>query len=335
MAPTTKQRIEKATRQEVKMKKKSDEYEKAAFARQPLTVYSIRLCAFVLMIVLQAICLSTIRASAQDSFSGRWTTEPADEANLLNLSLTDATDKSAGKKGKGESTTSIKVTLNQLRGLTQAQMMSAGSNVRFQFVRDAGTFNCEGWFKGYKGAGHYLFASSPTFVAELRRRDYETPTEAQLFSMAINDVSLAFIEELKAQGYERPTLDQLVRLGEHGVSFSYLNELKTQGYSLTSLEQLTQMVDHGVSLRFIKDMDALGYKNLPVEALIKTVDHGVTPVFIKELEAFGHSNLPVEQLTRLVDHGVNSHFLEKVKSRGFNNLTIDELIKLANQGFKD
>ena len=318
------------------MKNKSGVYETIAFARKLLTVYGARLCAFVGMIVLPSMCLSTIGTHAQDSFTGRWIIEREHGTNLLRLSLTDATDKSIHKSGSsGESMARFKIAIERLQGLTIAQTISAGSNAQFQFVRDAGTFNCEGWFQGGKGSGHYVFASSTAFVAELKRREYETPTEAQLFSMAINDVSLAFIEELNAQGYERPTLDQLVGLGEHGVSLLYLSELKAQGYSVKSLERLTRMVDHGVSLKFIEEMDALGYKNLPVETLIRTVDHGVTPRYIKELEALGHSNLPVEQLTRLVDHGVNTQFLQKAKSRGLSDLTIDELIKLADRGFRD
>ena len=48
--------------------------------------------------------------------------------------------------------------------------MSAGSHVQFQLIRDAGTFNCEGWFKDGKGSGHFVFSASPAFAAELQRR---------------------------------------------------------------------------------------------------------------------------------------------------------------------
>ena len=284
---------------------------------------------------LLAVCLSNYRALAQDSNSGQWIIEPARGTDLLQLTLTYSAGRPTGQWGRGSSITSFGLALDQLRGLTQAQMMSAGTNVQFQLVRDAGAFNCEGWFKGGRGSGHFVFVSNPAFVTELKRRDYPAPTEAQLFSMAMNEVGIAFIEELKAQGYERPTLDQLVSMGDHGVTLEYVRGLKAQGYAVQSIELLTRMVDHGVSLSFIKEMEALGYKRMPVETLIRTVDHGVTPDYVRELEALGHSSLTLDQLTRLVDHGVNARFIKKMKSRGFNDLTIDELIKLADRDFNN
>ncbi len=343
------------------MKRSIDAHEKISFALALLKTYAIRLSAIVAVTILLTSYVPTFQTRAQDSYTGQWIIEPARGTSSLQLTLTYSAEKSGSKWGRGSSITSFGIAPEQLRGLTQAQMMAAGSNVQFQLVRDAGTFNCEGWFKGGKGSGHFVFASNAAFVSELRKRNYQSPTEAQLFSMAMNDVGVAFIEELRAQGYERPTLDQLVRMGDHGVSLEYVRELKAQGYSVQSVELVTRMVDHGVSLSFIKEMDGLGYKRLPVETLIRTVDHGVTPSFIKELESLGHSNLPLEQLTRLVDHGVGprfikeieeagygrpsldqlvrmqdhgvtARFIKKVKSRGFDNLSIEELIKLADHG---
>src|ERR1044072_1836269 len=257
------------------MKRTGETHEKINSARKLLIVCARRSSAFVAAAILLTISLSIFQARAQDSYTGQWIVEPARGTSMLQLTLSYSSGKSAGKWGRGNSITSFGIAPEQLQVLTQAQMSSAGSSVQFQLIRDAGTFNCEGWFKGGKGSGHFVFAPSATFVAELRRRGYEAPTEAQLFSMAMNDVSVAFIEELKSQGYERPTLDQLARMGDHGVTLEYVRELKAQGYSLQSVELLTRVVDHGVSISFIKEMDALGYKNLPIETLIRTVDHGV------------------------------------------------------------
>src|SRR5215475_11064361 len=127
---------------------------------------------------------------------------------------------------------SFEIELGQLRGLNQSQAMSGGAVVQFQLVRDAGTLNCEGWFKDGKGAGHFTYAANPNFVNELRRRGYESPTEEQQFSMTVHDVSLKFIDELKSQGYEQPTLDVLVKTGTHGVGFDYLHELGSMGFKL-------------------------------------------------------------------------------------------------------
>jgi len=350
-------------------KKMMDDREPTSFARKQRLVYGIGFAALVAVMVWFSIGLLFLRTHAADSspqtraedaYTGQWIVEPAREAGLLHLTLTYSSE----KRGRGQSMDSFSLSPEQLRGLTPAQMMSAGTNVQFQLVREAGTFNCEGWFKGGSGSGHFVFASNPAFVAELRKRGYEAPSEAQLFKLAMSDVGIALLDELQAQGYERPTLDQLVRMGDHGVSLEYVRALKAQGYSVQSVDLLTRMVDHGVSISFIKELEALGYKRLPVETLIRTVDHGVTPGYIQELAALGQRDLTLEQLTRLVDHGVNvsfikeieaagygrpsldqlvrlqdhgvnARFIEKMKARGFNNLTIDELVKLADHGFND
>jgi len=255
------------------MKTTSEAQAKNNFVRRLLTVYVARFTAVVVAVVWASSFVSTTHTSAQTTYTGQWIIEPARETSQLQLTLTYSSERVGGHRGRGDSITSFGLVPEQLRGLTQAQMMSAGATVQFQIVRDAGTFNCEGWFKGGKGSGHFVFAGNPSFVAELRSRTYDTPTEAQLFSLAMNDVSIAFIDELKAQGYERPSLDQLVRMGDHGVTLAYVRELKAQGYSLQTTEMLTRMVDHGVSISFIKEMDALGYKQLPAETLVRTVDH--------------------------------------------------------------
>lgn len=351
------------------MRKMMDEREPISLTRKRRMIYGGGFAALVAVMVWFSIGLVFLQTHAEDSspqtraddaYTGQWIIEPAREANLLHLTLTYSSE----KRGRGHSMTSFSLSPEQLRGLTPAQMMSAGTNVQFQLVRDAGTFNCEGWFKDGRGSGHFVFASNPAFVAELRKRNYEAPTEAQLFSLAMSDTGIALLDELQAQGYERPTLDQLVRMGDHGVRLEYVRALKAQGYSVQSVDLLTRMVDHGVSLSFIKELEALGYKRLPVETLIRTVDHGVTPDYIQELAALGHRELTLEQLTRLVDHGVNvrfikeieaagyghpsldqlvrmqdhgvnARFIEKLKARGFNNLTIDELIRMADHGFND
>lgn len=358
------------------MKKTTNERELISFAPKRRTVYGIGAAALVAVMMWFGIGLLFLQthaeessvqpraeaapAGADDAYTGQWIIEPSRQAGWLHLTLTYSNE----KRGRGQSITSFKLAPDGLRGLSQAQMMSAGTNVQFQLVRDAGTFNCEGWFKEGRGSGHFVFAANPAFTAELRRRNYEAPSDAQMFRLAMSDLSIAFLDELQAQGYERPSLDQLVRMGDHGVSLDYVRALKAQGYSVQSTDLLTRMVDHGVSISFIKELESLGYRRLPVETLIRTVDHGVTPEYIRELAGFGHRDLSLEQLTRLVDHGVgtrfikeieaagygrppleqlvrmqdhgvNARFIEKMKSRGFTNLTIDELIKLADHGFND
>src|SRR5215471_6210619 len=142
-----------------------------------------------------------IRTQAQDSRSGQWIIDTTRGSNQYQLTL----NYPSTKRGFGNNITSFSVSPDRLQGLTGAQIMSSGSPVRFQVVRDAGTFNCEGWFKDGKGSGNFVLTPNPAFAGELQKRGLTAPTDAQLLSLAMNDVSIAFIEELNLQGYEKPT----------------------------------------------------------------------------------------------------------------------------------
>ena len=89
---------------------------------------------------------------------------------------------------------------DQLQGLTREQTFSAaGGQVKFQIKRDAGTFDCDGWFKDGRGAGLFTFIPNRGFVAELNRRGISgNLTDEQLFQFAHADMGLAFLNELKA-----------------------------------------------------------------------------------------------------------------------------------------
>ena len=286
----------------------------------------------MLVFLTAGLLISKTRASqtrAQDSRSGQWIIDTTRGTNQYQLTL----NYSSVRRGFGNNITSFSLSPDRLQGLTGAQIMSAGSQVQFQLIRDAGTFNCEGWFKAGKGSGHFVFSASPGFAAELQKRGYQPPSDAQQYSLALSDVGIAFLDELNAQGYDRPSsMDQLVRMGEHGVSLEYVRDLKAQGYSVQSIELLTKMVDHGVTSSFIRELDGLGFKQLPVETLIRTVDHGVNARFINELAAAGYTGLSLEQLTRTIDHGVNANFIKEVETLGYGRPPLEQLVRMQDHG---
>jgi len=287
-----------------------------------------RMCMVCVIAALLFTSFSGFHISAQSGFDGQWMIDSKRSTNRIHLTLNYSDDKS----GRGYNNTSFNIDPAELRGLTQPQMMSSGGQVQFQIVRDAGTLNCEGWFKDGRGSGHFVFSANPAFAGELKRRGYASPDESQQFSLAIHNVGLAYIDELRAQGYEQPTLDQLVRMGRHGVSMEYVRDLKAAGYDLRSTDMLTRMVDHGVSIKFIRELDGLGYKKLPAETLVRTVDHGVSPDFIRELQALGYNDLPLEQLVRVVDHGVSAKFIQEVEAAGYGHLSLEQLVRMQDHG---
>jgi hypothetical protein len=269
-------------------------------------------------------------AGVQTSFAGQWLIEFKTGEEKVQISLRYQRE---SKNGFGFSNNSFDIAPGELQGLTREQAMSsAGGRVQFQLRRDAGTFNCEGWFKDGNGSGHFVFSPNPAYSAELKKQGYGAPSAEQQFSMALHDVSLAFIEELKSQGYERPTLDQLVTMGEHGVRLEYVQGLKALGYMLRSIDSLIEMRDHGVTLNFIRELAALGYERIPADELVRTRDHGVTPEFIKWLREAGYDKLTLPRLIEMRDHGISPKFAKELEELGYARLSVDQLIEMRDHG---
>lgn len=279
--------------------------------------------------------------TAQERFEGQWLVEyaPDTEGRVhLTLSYQERRERKDGAKSEGYSNwnSSFRIEPQKLDGLGREQAMSSsGTNVRFQLRRDAGSLDCEGWFREGKGSGHYRFVPNPNFASELRSRGIEgTPTTRQLFRMALADAGLALVDELKAQGYETPNFDQLIKMGDHGVRLDYVKGLKEYGYKLGSIDALIKMRDHGVSTTYIKEMRDFGFKNLTAEELVRARDHGVSAGFINELEAAGYASAAdsLEGLIRLRDHGVSGSFIREVREEGYTGLPLEQLVRMKDHG---
>ena len=268
-------------------------------------------------------------AGAQSQFAGQWIIELDSFKSVpgqVHISLR------YDNEGGGHSETSHMIAREQLQGLSETQAMSPGSAVQFQIRRDAGAFNCEGWFGEGKGSGHFVFAGSQSYVSELRRRGYEAPTGEQLFRLGLGDVSLALIEELRKQGYERSDINQLVRVGTHGVTIDYIREIGALGYRVGQVDKLVRMRDHGVTPDFIRGIRDLGHTNLSLEDSVRMRDHSVTPEFVKGIKQAGFDKISAEELVRCRDHGVTPEYIQKLRSRGVQNLTLDQIIRLRDHG---
>ena len=200
-----------------------------------------RACALV-AILLAAIVSGG--AAAQERFQGQWLVEQREGEEKVQLTLRYREERPAsdGKVHRSSWDNSFRVGREQLEGLTREQAFSpGGTNVRFRLRRDAGTFECEGWFKDGSGSGHFTFAPSAAFASELSRRGVGSPTDRQLFMLAQGDVSLALLDELAAQGYPQPTTESYVRTSLTGVDLALLRQLRANRTRFGTLEQL---VDH-------------------------------------------------------------------------------------------
>lgn len=297
-------------------------------------------------------------SNPQDTGVMQWLIEQKTGESRLHMTLRYSRQ---NEKGRSSSSNGFMIAPEQLEGLTRAQMMSAGTNVKFQLRRDAGTFHFEGWFREGNGSGHFNFSPNSSFATQLSQQGFGSPTPEQQLSLALNDIGFALIDELKSQGYDKPTLAQLVKMGHHGVRLEYVKGMGGLGYRVKSIDQLIKLRDHGVTLKFIQELADLGYQNVPIEQLLRTRDHGVTARFINEFVAagyrvdsleewvklrdhgvttkyvtelaiLGYEKLPLEQLRRMRDHGVTTRFIQELKDIGFDRVPVEQLIRLKDHG---
>jgi hypothetical protein len=240
-------------------------------------------------------------SAAQDAITGEWIieTKPASDAVYLTVQ----------RGGKGEhfhSTSSFDIKQDSLKGLSQAMMQSNGSPVQFQIVRDAGTLNCEGWFKNGNGSGHFSFAANRNFASQMSSLGYGRLDDEKLFSLAVLNVDLAFIRDLAALGYDHLELDQLIAMRIHGAGPQFINEVKAAGYDRLPVDELIAMRIHGVTPDYMKEVKSLGYEKPEIDQLVAMRIHGVSTEFMRGLQAYGYERPPIDELVAMRIHGVQT-----------------------------
>src|SRR2546423_2185079 len=313
----------------------------------------MRFAVLLLASFLAAPVLSAQHAVPSD---GQWLIEPGEHSGTVQLSVR------YGERGYS-SNWSRDVPLREFVGLSAADMGGLGVTVHFKIVRSAGTLDCEGWFDGGNGSGHFTYQPNSDFVAELAKRGINAPTEWEQFEMTMAGVGLDLVDELARQKYDRPTAAELARIGTHGVDLEYVRDIGQRGDHVGDSESLIRMRDHGVDPEFIESLDSAGYKNLGAqdlvrlrdhgvngdyiadmkdagyapanpEELVQSRDHGVDPSYIRSLKEAGYGSLSLEQLRRARDHGVTRGFIERVKARGYGAPSLEEVIRLRDRGLE-
>lgn len=298
--------------------------------------------------------LFTIQA-AQQTISGEWTAE-------LNRGKPGEVQMTFHRRSEngGSNTSGDSISLAELQGLTAETAASAArANVNFSIVREAGTFQCEGFFNQGRGAGLWTFTPNRNFVSALQSRGYGNLTEEDLLRAALRNLTTKFIEDLKNAGYDRLefeqlnraathnitakfigelesagftglTFDQLIRARNHSINGEYVREVRAMGFDKQPLETIIRLRNHKITREFINRMSAAGFNNLSVEQLIRLKNHQITPEFVNDLKAEGFPDISVETAIRLKNHEIDRDFIRRVKARGFTNITLDNLLKLRS-----
>jgi len=252
------------------------------------------------------------------------------------------------------------VRLDQLPGVTAAQISASSSTIRIPIRREAGTFNVEGVCHRGVCAGTYTFEPSQTFASQLAARGLANPTPQEQMELALADTGIAFLDTLAANGYARPDLPGVIRATRHGIDTGYVRDMASLGYRVGTVDDLVRLRDHGVDPDYVRGMAAGGFRDLSVTdlvrardhgvdpayvngmrdlgyrisdlaSLVSTRDHGVDPVYVRGMQERGY-RLDLEDMTRMRDHGVDPEFVNGLATLGYDGLTVDALLRARDHG---
>jgi hypothetical protein len=263
--------------------------------------------------------------ASQSALTGQWIAEFSfNKPGTLKLLFTRQSEKG------GSYMTSDEIPLSELQGFPPSSASSAKVNVNFRIVREAGTFECEGYFGAGKGAGFWTLTPSQTFISTMRGRGYDNLTDEDLLKAALHNLTTKFIEDLKALGYDRLEFRQLLRAATHEVTPAYIREMQGAGYQGLTMEQLVRARNHDINSEFVKEAQAMGFDKQPLESLIRLRNHEITQAFIAQMRTIGYDNLSIEQLIRLKNHEITPEFVNGLKAEGYSDIPMEVAIRLKN-----
>jgi len=271
--------------------------------------------------------LRTLDGSA--SFNGDWDLHTDRSDERLDLGL-----KRSWHRGNSTHSWSWSsdVALDELHGITRAQIDGDDAEVEFTLPRDAGVFRMSGRVHRGHGAGEFTFEPDRDFLVELRRVVPEEPTLDDLARFAANKLGRDWLRAYAKRGYHDISADALARLAIHGVSPDYLEAMNALGYRHPDVDDLIRLRVHGVEPEFVRELGSLGYAEVPVDELVRLKVHGVTPDFVHEMLDLGYARPTTDELTRLRIHGVDEQYLREVSKLVEPRPSADELARMKISG---
>jgi len=217
-------------------------------------------------LVALACILLGVTAVWSQTRTGDWTIRRSDVAGQVRFSLIES------RLGR-HSEFSSDWPLRDLQGLDTSK--AGRHEVHFTVSRDAGKFDCEGFFDNGEGAGLFHFFPRAQYAEEMKSLGFDVDEEKQL-AMAAQDVSLEFAKQMKGEHLEGLNTDKLIAFRIFGVTPEFIERLKALGYAHPEPDQLIAMQIHGVTPEYISKMRSQhGLPNLTIEELISLRIHGI------------------------------------------------------------
>jgi hypothetical protein len=165
--------------------------------------------------------------AAQKQTKGAWSSELKE--GKLQISFTRNTSK------KGFNNSSAYFSIGELQGLLPEAISSTKTTVKFNIMREAGTFVCKGYFSEGRGTGFWTFTANQNFVSTMRGRGYRNLTEDDLYYAALYNINSKLIEDLKVAGYNRLSFENLLEAGMFNVTPEFIQLWRSAGFKNLSL----------------------------------------------------------------------------------------------------
>lgn len=192
---------------------------------------------------------------------------------------------------------------------------STPSTIRLD--RDAGTLVLEGTFKNGDGAGQFTFTPNRRYLEAVRSMGVANDlasdrSEAeQLFTLAVNDLSLAYIRSIRTV-FSDATLRDLRRARSAGLTPDYVASMRRAGIEINSVHDAARLAAVEVTPDYIRSLRDAGVDVHDAHDAMRLRAVNVTPQFVAELAAAGYKNLSVRELTRAAASGVDGDFVRRM-----------------------
>jgi hypothetical protein len=257
--------------------------------------------------------------------------EKADSGDKLYLSFERRTEKG------GHSNMGSNYAYTELQGLTREQARADGP-VHFSLVREAGTIECEGSFRGGKGSGTFRFTPNQSFVSAMKARGFDFEKdysmmfgddrdhENRLFAATTLNVTTALADDLLSADFGKLETEDLFKAAIFKVDSRFMREMKESGFPGLGMEELVKARIFKVDANFVREAARMGFDKEPFESLIKMRIFKVTPEFVAEVRGEGLNDLSVEDLVKMKIFKIDADFIRRAKADG-TPLEVEELVQ--------
>jgi hypothetical protein len=231
--------------------------------------------------------------------------------------------------GNGGTSKSFVFDPSVFRGLTVAQIDSpVRTAARFDFVTEAGTFVCDGYFESGHGIGSFVFHADPAYLGQMAALGLRNIPNDQLVAMALTGIGPRFLGDLRSTGFAVPTFNDLMGMWGVGVTGEYIRDIQRAGYTPNG-NDLIPMRALGVTPEFASEVRQM-YPSASASDLVGMRANGLSIDYMREMRQM-YPSASINDLVGVRVNGVSIDFAREVQRR-YPSASINELVGIRING---